>query len=299
VPRVTSPRRSSLLKYRILTQFRPNTLGLTFPLELDITEAQASGVSTVELFRESWQLLRGHARLFVLLMGLPILAQLLAVLLMAFVIVPMRPGEPLREVWLAMDAWRKLAVTVLFLATLAVVYRALAASVFAASEIRSGHSVSVWQALRHVRRKQLRLFWLILLVSIVAAPAGRLAPVIALAFGFFCAPAFPVAILEGLGAIKALERGGQLAKGGQGRLALVFFVYLVMVAAGVFAFIYAVMRVQDLVGNAWYTRPFPLLGFWVLLLIPQWYMVVLTVNYFDQRLRKGESPLPTPAQPQT
>jgi hypothetical protein len=264
-----------------------------------MTEAHASGVSTVELFRESWRLLRGHARLFVLLMGVPILAQLLAVLLMALVIVPIRPGEPLREVWLGMGVWRKLAVVVLFLAILAVIYRALAASVFTVAEIRCGCSVSVWQALRHVRRKQLRLFWLILLVSFVAAPAGRLAPVIALAFGFFCAPAFPVAILEGLGAIKALELGGQLSSGGQGRLALVFFLYLALAVAGVFPFIYAVMRVQDLAGNAWYTRPFPLLGFWVILLIPQWYMVVLTVNYFDQRFRKGESPLATPAQPQT
>jgi len=266
-----------------------------------MTEAHPSGVSTVELIRQTWHLLRGHARLFVLLMGVPILAQLLAVVVMALLILPLHPGESLREAWLAMDEWLKVAIALLFLAILAVIYRyrALAASVFAAAEIRSGRSVSVWQALRHIRRKQLRLFWLILLVSFVAAPAGRLAPVIALAFGFFCAPAFPVAILEGLGAIKALERGGQLAKGGQGRLALMFSLYLALGAGGVFAFIYVVMRVQDLVGNAWYTRPVPLLGLWVILLIPQWYMVALTLNYFDQRLRKGESPLATPAQTQT
>ncbi len=215
---------------------------------------------------------------------------------MALLILPMQPGETLRDVWLAMDEWRKVAVFVLFLGTLAVIYRALAASVFAAAEIRSGRSVSAWQALGQVRRKQLRLFWLILLVSLLAAPTGRFAPIIALGFSFFCAPAFPVAILENLGAIKALERGGQLAKGGQGRLALVFFLYLVLVVAGVFAFIAVLMRLQDLVGNAWYTRPFPFLGFWVLLLVPQWYMVALTLNYFDQRQRKGESSPAAPAQ---
>ena len=261
-----------------------------------MTDAHASGVSTSELLRESWRLLRGHALLFVLLIGVAILAQLLAVLLMALVIVPMRSGESLQEHWLAMDEWRKLAVFVLFLATLAVMYRALAASVFAAAEIRSGRSVSVLQALGRVRRKQLRLFWLILLVSFLAAPVGPLALVIALAFAFFCAPAFPVAILENLGALKALQRGAQLAKGGQGRLALLFFLYLALVVAGVFAFIAAVMRLQDLVGNAWYIRPFPLLGFWLLLLIPQWYMVALTLNYFDLRLRKGESSVVTSAQ---
>jgi len=161
-----------------------------------MTDAPASGVSTSELLRESWRLLRGHALLFVLLIGVAILAQLLAVLLMALVIVPMRSGESLREIWFAMDEWRKLAVFVLFLATLAVMYRALAASVLAAAELRSGRSVSVLQALGRVRRKQLRLFWLILLVSVLAAPVGPLALVIALAFAFFCAPAFPVAILE-------------------------------------------------------------------------------------------------------
>jgi hypothetical protein len=207
-----------------------------------MTDAHASGASTSELLRESWRLLRGHALLFVLLIGVAILAQLLAVLLMALVIVPMRSGESLREIWFAMDEWRKLAVFVLFLATLAVMYRALAASVFAAAEIRSGRSVSVLQALGRVRRKQLRLFWLILLVSVLAAPVGPLALVIALAFAFFCAPAFPVAILENLGAIKALQRGAQLAKGGQGRLALLFFLYLALVVAGVFAFIAAVLR---------------------------------------------------------
>jgi hypothetical protein len=79
----------------------------------------------------------------------------------------------------------------------------------------------------------------------------------------------------------------------------VFFLYLALVAAGVTGFLYAVMGLRDLFGNAWYIRPFPLLGFWGILLIPQWYVVVLTVNYFDQRLRKGESPLATLAQPQT
>src|SRR6266446_7641791 len=99
-----------------------------------------------------------------------ILAQVVAVILMALLILPMQPGETLRDVWLAMDEWRKVAVFVLFLGTLAVIYRALAASVFAAAEIRSGRSVSAWQALGQVRRKQLRLFWLILLVSLLAAP---------------------------------------------------------------------------------------------------------------------------------
>jgi hypothetical protein len=262
-----------------------------------MTEAQASGVSTIELLQESWRLLRGHARLFVLLMGVVILAQLLAVLLMVFFVAPMRPGQSLQEHWLAMDEWHKAAIAVLMFAIFAVLYRALAASVFAAAEIRSGRTVSVLRALGYVRRKHLRLFWLILLVSVLAAPAGRFAPIIvSLVFAFVCAPAFPVAILENLGAIKALERGSQLAKGGQARIALLLLLYLALVVAGVFAFIAAVMRLQDLVGNAWYIRPFPLLGFWLLLLIPQWYMVALTLNYFDLRLRKGESSVVTSAQ---
>jgi hypothetical protein len=261
-----------------------------------MTEAQASGVSTIALLQESWRLLRGHARLFVLLMGVAILAQLLAVLLMALVILPMRPGETLRENWLAMDEWHKAAIAVLFLATLAVVYRALAASVFAVAEIRSGRSVGVLQAFGCVRRKHLRLFWLILLVSVFAAPAGPLAPLIPLVFAFFCAPAFPVAILENLGAIKALERGGHLARGGQARIVLLFLSYLALVVAGVFAFIAVIMRLQDLFRVAWYARSLFFLGFWLILLIPQWYMVALTLNYFDQRLRKGEPSPATPAQ---
>ena len=75
-----------------------------------MTEAHPSGIGTVELFRESWLLLRGHARLFVLLMGVPILAQLLAVIVMAILILPLRPGESLRDAWLAMDEWVKVVI---------------------------------------------------------------------------------------------------------------------------------------------------------------------------------------------
>src|SRR5712692_4809466 len=107
-----------------------------------MTDAHASGVSTSELLRESWRLLRGHALLFVLLIGVAILTQLLAVILMALVIVPMRSGESLREIWFAMDEWHKAAIAVLMFAIFAVLYRALAASVFAAAEIRSGRTVS-------------------------------------------------------------------------------------------------------------------------------------------------------------
>lgn len=255
-----------------------------------MSEGHASGASTVEIFRESWQVMREHARLFILLMGVPILAQVVVVIFTGLLVLPLGPGETLRDVWLAMEGWRKLAIAVLFLGMLAVIYRALAASAFAAAEIHCGRSVSVWEALRHVRRKQLRLFWLLLLASILTAPARQLAPFIVLAFGFFCAPAFPVAILEDRKAIKALERGGQLAKGGQGRLALLYLLYVGLVVGGVFAFINVAMRLQYVIGSAWYARPLPmLLGLWLILLIPQWYMVALTLNYFDQRQRQGES----------
>jgi hypothetical protein len=255
-----------------------------------MSEEHACGVSTVEIFRESWQVLRKHARLFVLLMGVPILAQLIMVIATAALVLPLAPGETLRDAWLGMEEWRKLAIAALFLGMLAVIYRALAASAFAAAEIHCGRNVSVWEALGHVRRRQLRLFWLLLLASMLTAPARQAAPFILLALGFFCAPAFPVAILEGRKAIKALERGGQLAQGGQGRVALLFVVYLALVAGGVFAFFAVGMRVEGLVQNMWYARPVPmLLGLWVLLMIPQWFMVALTLNYFDQRLRKGEA----------
>jgi hypothetical protein len=104
-----------------------------------------------------------------------------------------------------------------FLASFALQYRALAASVFATQEIRNGRGVGFLQAIGAVRRKQLRLFWMVMLVSMLTGPLGLIVvPILA----FSTAPAFPVAILENTTLFVAIKRGGALAKGSQGRIAV-------------------------------------------------------------------------------
>ena len=67
---------------------------------------------------------------------------------MNYVIAP-HPEEdtPLREVWLGMGFLQKVSVFVAFLGSLAMQYRALAASVFAVQEIQSGRSIVILQAI--------------------------------------------------------------------------------------------------------------------------------------------------------
>jgi hypothetical protein len=248
-------------------------------------ESNRSGMSTVELLRATWQVWRSHAGMFVLLMGLPIAAILLMALIVTYVIAPHPAGASLREIWLGMSVLQEVGVVVLFLGTFAVQFRVLAASVFVTQEIRGGRNVGILPALRSVRRRQLRLFWIVMLVSMLTGPLGLiLFPF--LAFG--AAPGFPVAILENMTAFAAIKRGDALAKGGHGRIALLVAMWLGLVIAGAVGLVSLLTILQELFGQPWFLRPVQLLGFWLVLLIPQGYMIALTLNYLDQRRRQDD-----------
>jgi hypothetical protein len=248
-------------------------------------ESTRSGMSTVELLGATWRVWRSHTGMFVLLMGFPVAAILLVALIVTYVIAPHPEGTSLREIWLGMSVLPKVGVVVLFLGTFAVQYRALAASAFATQEIREGRSVGIVQAIRSVRRRQLRLFWMVMLASMLTGPLGLfLFPL--LAFG--ASPGFPVAILENMTAFAAIKRGDALSKGGRGRIALLVAIWFGLLIVGVFGLVLLLSLVQERLGRPWFVRPVPLLGFWVLLLIPQWYMIALSLNYLDQRERQGD-----------
>jgi hypothetical protein len=251
-------------------------------------EANPSGMTTAELFGATWRVWRSHAGTFVLLMGIPIAILLLSALIVNFVIAPHPENTLLREVWLGMDSLRKMAVFVVFLASFAMQYRALAASVFATQEFQAGRSVGIWQALVTVRRKQLRLFWLVMLASLLTGPFGLIVfPILS----FAVAPGFPVAILETKPALAAIKRGDALAKGHYGRIALLVLLWLGFGVAAVFAWIRLLMMLQERFGQPfpWFLRPVPILGFWLILLIPQLYIIALTLNYLDQLGQEKQS----------
>src|ERR1700722_10010858 len=241
-------------------------------------------MSTVELLKGSWQVWRSRAGMFVLLMGIPVATILVMALIVNYLIAP-HPEGPLREVWLGMGVLQRLSVFVLFLGTFAMEYRALAASAFATQEIRNERSIGILQAFRSVRRKQLRLFWMIMLASMLTGPFGLIVfPLLA----FATAPGFPVAILENMTALAAIKRGDSLAKGGHGRIALLVGMWLALGIAGVLGLVSFLALLQERFGQPWFLRPVPALGFWLIFLIPQWFMIALTLNFLDQRRREGE-----------
>jgi len=258
-----------------------------------MNEANRSEMSTLDLLGATWRVWCSHTGLFVFLMGIPIAALLFMTLIVNYVIAPHPETTPMREVWLGMGTLQKIAVFVAFLASIAVQYRALAASVIATQEIRSGRSVGILGAMGAVRRKQLRLFWMVMLVSMLTGPLALIVGPI-LAFG--TAPAFPVAILENKTAFAAIKRGDTLAKGGHGRIALLFAMWLGLTIAAVLGWVSLLVMLQERFGRPWMLRPVPLLGFWLILLIPQWYMIALTLNYLEQRRREGEIGSAVPVQ---
>ena len=250
-----------------------------------MSEAAHSRVSAGEILSGSWRMFRTHFRTFALLMGLPVGALILSTLIMYFFLVPLRTGVSLREVWGGMSVVRKIGVVLLFLATIAVLNRALTASIFVVREFHDRRGIGVLSALGYVRRKHLRLFWLLFLLS--SFSAGPQAFVVLL-LGLFFAPAFPIAVLENLGVIASLRRSNVLTKGGYGRIAVLFLLYLGLVVGGAFGLFGPVFYFEQFFGNAWFMRLIFGLAFWIFLLIPQWYMIALTLNYFDQRARKGQ-----------
>jgi hypothetical protein len=261
-----------------------------------MNETRTPQISTGELLSQSGRMFRAHWRTFVPLMGFPVAAMFLSILVLYFLVAPIRPDVPLREVWLGMSVARKIGVALLFLITVAVINRALVASIFAVREFRDGREIGVLRALGFVRRKHLRLFWLLFLVGLFSA--GPLV-VVGMALTFFFASAFPMAALENLGVIGALRRSIKLTEGGYGRIAALLLLYLVLVVVGVFGLVGLglLSSAPQFAARAWFWlwRLILALAFWSFLLIPQWYMIALTLNYFDQQARKGQSGAASPA----
>jgi hypothetical protein len=220
-----------------------------------------------------------HAGTYLLLMIFAVLALLLFSVFTVFVILPDLQGKDFHEISMEIGTLQKLGVAVTFLLSLAVFYRALAASILATSEFGEGGKIDAIQAFRRVRWKHTRLFWLMLTATFF----GPLAPFVGLIAGFFFASAFPTAVVEDLGAFQALKRGEKLGSGNGLRIATVYVAYLV-VLAGVGAAIFKVLSsVSDQLGNGRYPKPVPSICFLVFFTVVQWYMIVLTLNYLQQR----------------
>ena len=248
-----------------------------------------SAITISAVLKKTWQVWRANARLFVFLMGLVVAAIFLMAMIVNYVIAPHPAGLPLKEVWQAMGFLQKLAVFVLFLMTLAVQHRALAASTFATQEIWNGRTVRFWQAVRSVRRKQLRLFWMVLFASFLTGPFGLIVGPILI---FATAPGIPVAILEGKTAFAAVKRGDALLKHDFGKIAILVILWLSMAVAAVVAWIRFLMFLEDQFGQPLplYLRLVPAMGFWLILLVPQLYIIALALIYFERLKQETDGP---------
>lgn len=116
--------------------------------------------------------------------------------------------------------------------------------------------------------------------------AGGPLVIATVAANVFFVPAIPIALLKNLNVFQAVKRSLMLTKQGYGRIFLLFLLYVVLCAAAVFAWVYSMAAVQPLIKLVWLRSLTALLGFLIVLLIPQLFMIALTLNYYDQRFRK-------------
>ena len=189
-----------------------------------------------------------------------------------------RSGEiDLIATWRSLSPLVRAGFILSLLASLALVFRGYAASVLVTSEWRQGRSISTIRAYSQVRRKSLRILWICFLCGLFTGP---FAVVIGPLVGFALAPGFPVAVLEGLGAMEASRRAWDLFEGSWGRLVLVCVLYLAAVVALLVVWIRTVSSIVPLLPLL--IRPAISVLFFGLLLLPsQWFFSVLTLAYFD------------------
>ena len=251
-------------------------------------EAGGPVLSGMKLLGKGWRMYALHVGKYLRLMTFVVLVQVLLSAFAVLVIAPGRPGMNLRQVFVETSTLQRLGITVVFLLSLAFYYRALAASMLATSELSEGREIGAMQAFRRVRWKHTRLFWL-MTAGILFGP---FAPLVVLIAGFFLAPALPIAVVEDLGAFQALKRGEELGAGNQLRIATMYAGYLVLVTGAVAAIFKVLDLVQVQFGNAWYVKPMPAIGFLIFFTVVQWYMIVLTLNYLEQRIKLAETQLP-------
>lgn len=243
-------------------------------------------LSTAQLLRRSWKMFRSHLWLFVPLMGFPVCTLVLgsAVLLLLF---PEPQGVPLQEAFEHSSTLNEISVVLVFLGSVALLYHVFGVTMWAAGEFLASRDVGMWQAIRHFGGKQARLFWALFLAGLLTRSTSGILPLV-VGYGFGLG--FPVAAFENLGAIDAIQRGDSLNKGKRGRYVLLYVSSSALVASGVYGLVHGLGALQDFFGGAWFLRPVFSLGLWLILLIPQFYLVTLTVNYFDMRSR-SEAPL--------
>lgn len=240
------------------------------------------GMTTAELLAQSVRVWFSRAGLFVMILGIPMAALLVMEVFAVYAIFPPMEGSDLRSVWRGLSGLKRFFFGVSLLTMCAAYFRALAASVFAAQEIRSGRSVGFLGAVRSVRRPQLRLFWIVLFMCLLPGPLGLLVlPILS----YFVAPGLPVAVLESRTAAAALKRGEALSKGRRGRVALLVGLWLGLSVMGFVGMVF----LDDIVKSRWgfvYVKPVNFLVLWIVSIVPQLCMVALALNYLDARRRE-------------
>ena len=190
---------------------------------------------------------------------------------------PGRSGDNIIAMWRSLSPLVRAGFILSLLVSLALVFRGYAACVLVTSEWRQGRSVGTIAAYSRVRRKSLRILWICFLCGLFTGP---FAVVIGPLVGFALAPGFPVAVLEGLGAMEASRRAWELFEGNWGRLVLVCVLYLAAVVALLVVWICTVSSIVPLLPLL--IRPAISVLFFGLLLLPsQWFFSVLTLAYFD------------------
>jgi hypothetical protein len=241
-------------------------------------------ITTAELLARSVRIWFSRVGLFVTIIGIPMALLLIVEIIAVYAIFAPAHTSDLRELSRGLSGLKRSFFGVALLAMFAAHFRALAASVFAVQEIWSGRSVGFLSALRSVRRPQLRLFWIIVLLCVLPGPLGWLLfPFLA----YFVAPGLPVAILESQKASAALKRGKALVRGRRGRIALLVILSLSLSVVGIVGAIWVGEIVKDEFGIIC-QRTLLFLSYWIVSLVPQWCMVALTLNFLDARGREEQ-----------
>ncbi len=237
-------------------------------------------LSTGELLDKAFSLYRKHFLLFVGIMAVPALLPFLLNVLRESL---RAGGFPLTPVESALVIVSAMVVSLAYLIAYAM---ALAATVFAVSDVYLGRPASIRKSFAQVRGKSGRVFWMFFLLSLAMGVGFLLLIVPGVLVAVWYSVAIPVAVIENVTPGPAFDRSAKLTKGRRGSIFLIFLLFFILSYGAALLFTLPAAILSAMWPGVISGVISGLASFVSSVLVGPLLTIALSLEYYDLRVRK-------------